>query len=145
MAPLALTPTIITVDRGEFVLKLWKLQVRQYKVVARYPISVGAIGYRTTPGMYFVESKSRTPDWLAPDSDWVPEEKRGKLYKFGEPENPFLGAFISLAEAAGVGIHGTKDPASMGTRASHGCIRMVEADILKLYGKVPVNTPVFIY
>ena len=43
-----------------------------------------------------------------------------------------------------VGIHGTAEEWSIGTRASHGCIRMRVADVIALYRRVPVGTPVLI-
>jgi len=46
--------------------------------------------------------------------------------------------------ANGVGIHGTGEDGSIGTRASHGCIRMHVSDVIRLYKRVPVGTPVLI-
>lgn len=45
----------------------------------------------------------------------------------------------------GYGIHGTNEPASIGRSVSHGCIRLLNSDIEKLYDMVPVGTPVYIY
>ncbi|MEO7369038.1 MAG: L,D-transpeptidase, partial [Gemmatimonadaceae bacterium] len=45
----------------------------------------------------------------------------------------------------GYGIHGTNEPASIGRAASHGCVRMLNEDVEKLYDMVPVGTPVYIY
>ena len=45
----------------------------------------------------------------------------------------------------GYGIHGTNNPASIGQSVSHGCIRVTNEDIAKLYEMVPLGTPVFIY
>ena len=45
----------------------------------------------------------------------------------------------------GYGIHGTDDPSSIGRAASHGCVRLRNEDIAKLYDMVPVGTAVFIY
>ena len=44
----------------------------------------------------------------------------------------------------GVGFHGTSEVGSLGTAASHGCIRMAVPDIEELYDQVPVGTPVYI-
>jgi lipoprotein-anchoring transpeptidase ErfK/SrfK len=44
----------------------------------------------------------------------------------------------------GVGIHGTALGGSIGTRASHGCIRMHVPDVIALYRRVPIGTPVLI-
>ena len=45
----------------------------------------------------------------------------------------------------GYGIHGTDHPESIGRAASHGCVRLRNEDIEKLYDMVPVGTPVYIY
>jgi murein L,D-transpeptidase YafK len=44
----------------------------------------------------------------------------------------------------GIGIHGTNNPASLGTRASAGCIRMANADVAWLYRLLPLGTVVTI-
>ena len=44
----------------------------------------------------------------------------------------------------GAGIHGTTAESSIGTAASHGCIRMRIPDVIDLYDRVPVESPVFI-
>jgi len=46
--------------------------------------------------------------------------------------------------AGGVGIHGTGEGYSIGTRASHGCIRMHVSDVVELFGRVSIGTPVLI-
>lgn len=136
MAPLALTPTVITVNRESFNLDLWKLRrAQRYQRVKRYPIAVGAIGKHTPAGLYFVESKSKEPAWL----------HDGVIYPFSDDRNPFEGGFISLAKTNGVGIHGVRFDPHLGERASHGCIRMGTPDLLEMWGKVPIGTPVFIY
>ena len=45
----------------------------------------------------------------------------------------------------GYGIHGTNEPASIGHAASHGCVRLRNEDVEKLYDMVAVGTPVYIY
>ena len=45
----------------------------------------------------------------------------------------------------GYGIHGTNNPSSIGRSVSHGCVRMRNEDIEKLFEMVPIGTPVFIY
>jgi lipoprotein-anchoring transpeptidase ErfK/SrfK len=55
-----------------------------------------------------------------------------------------LGAF-RLYMGDGYGIHGTDVPSSIGTSASHGCVRLRNEDIETLYQIVKVGTPVFIY
>jgi lipoprotein-anchoring transpeptidase ErfK/SrfK len=66
----------------------------------------------------------------------------GQTIPPGDPRNPLKAAFIALG--GGVGFHGTANLASIGTAASHGCIRMTVPDVLSLYRNVPVGTPVLV-
>ena len=59
------------------------------------------------------------------------------------PGNP-LGTRAMYLNAPGIRIHGTYDTSSVGTYASHGCIRMTIADSEALYPLVPVGTTVLI-
>lgn len=142
-----IAPKVLTVDREKFELTLWRRGWRnQYYPELRRRVALGQIGHETPTGMYWVQSKTHTPDWLAPDADWVPEDLRGKIIPFEDPHNPFDGGFIALAgPETGIGIHGTKFDPAIGTAASHGCIRMIVPDLLNLYSKVAVGTPVFLY
>lgn len=146
--PLRLLPVLVTVNRDDFTVRIYKLKGNQYALGFILPCAIGAVGHTTPAGLYYVDAKNRKPDWLAPNADWVPEEKRGKIFKFDDPTNPFLGGFISLAGNAageGIGFHGTKFDPQLGTRASHGCIRMDVASLDIMFKKVPMGTPVFIY
>jgi lipoprotein-anchoring transpeptidase ErfK/SrfK len=60
----------------------------------------------------------------------------------GSAENPLKARWMGIVN--GVGIHGTGEPGSIGSRASHGCIRMTVPDVIDLYPRVPVGTPVLI-
>lgn len=142
---LNLTPTIVTIDRDRFELTLWKPWLRTYVPKRRVKIAVGAVGHETPAGLYFVEAKTRRPDWKAPDSDWVPEEDRGKIFRFDDPRNPFAGGFISVSSKDGIGIHGTKFEPRIGEAVSHGCIRVTVPTLDVLYRRMPVGTPVFIF
>ncbi|MGH2451438.1 MAG: L,D-transpeptidase, partial [Candidatus Limnocylindria bacterium] len=61
-----------------------------------------------------------------------------------DPENPIKARWMGFSRAAGIGIHGTADEASIGTAASHGCIRMTARDVIDLYERVPLHTPLYI-
>ena len=60
----------------------------------------------------------------------------------GAPNNPLKARWLGIY--AGAGIHGTDDVGSIGSAASHGCIRMRIPDVEELYDEVPVNAPVYI-
>ncbi len=66
---------------------------------------------------------------------------------FGTNQRKYKGVLGThrLELGDGYGIHGTDDPASIGHSVSHGCVRLRNEDIAKLYGMVQVGTPVYIY
>jgi lipoprotein-anchoring transpeptidase ErfK/SrfK len=66
---------------------------------------------------------------------------------YGTTQRRYLGVLGTrrLELGDGYGIHGTDHPESIGKAASHGCVRLRNEDIEKLYDMVPVGTPVFIY
>jgi lipoprotein-anchoring transpeptidase ErfK/SrfK len=130
-------PTFVSVDRGSKVVRLFK----RLRVVRRYRVAVGAAGYETPRGYRRVQSKQRNPAWHAPNRPWA-GELAGQTIPPGDPRNPLKAAFISLGD--GIGFHGTADLASIGTNASHGCIRMRVPDVMHLYRKVPIGTRVLI-
>lgn len=145
MTPLRITPVIITVNRRQFRLCLWKMKANKYRRAVIFPITIGAIGHDTPTGMYFVGSKDTEPDWLAPHADWVPKELQGHIFPITSEHNPFAGGFMSLGGSDGVGIHGVKFDPQLGTKSSHGCIRLATKDFLHIYSMVPKGAPVFIY
>lgn len=66
---------------------------------------------------------------------------------YGTTQRRYLGVLGTrrLELGDGYGIHGTDHPESIGKAASHGCVRLRNEDIEKLYDMVPVGTPVYIY
>jgi lipoprotein-anchoring transpeptidase ErfK/SrfK len=80
------------------------------------------------------------PSWHVPNSPWA-GALAGKVIPPG-PQDPIKARWMGIA--GGAGIHGTSDIGSLGTAASHGCIRMAIPDVVELFDKVQVGTPVFI-
>ncbi|HEU4747323.1 MAG TPA: L,D-transpeptidase [Gemmatimonadaceae bacterium] len=66
---------------------------------------------------------------------------------FGTTARRYLGVLGTrrLKMGDGYAIHGTNQPESIGRSVSHGCVRMRNEDIERLYPMVPVGTPVYIY
>jgi lipoprotein-anchoring transpeptidase ErfK/SrfK len=129
--------TVITIDRGTFTLRLFK----RLHVVKRYRVAVGMPAYPTPTGLFSITSKAVNPAWTAPDSPWA-GAYRNETVAGGSAENPLKARWMGIVN--GVGIHGTGIPESVGTAASHGCIRMTVPDVIDLYPRVPVGTPVLI-
>ncbi|MBJ7347416.1 MAG: L,D-transpeptidase family protein [Thermoleophilaceae bacterium] len=130
-------PTVVTIDRGGFKLRLFK----NLKLKKTYRIAVGRAGLETPAGLYSITSRQDKPVWSVPKSDWA-GKLAGKTIPFGDPRNPIKGRWLGLY--GGVGIHGTSEPASIGSAASHGCIRMLIPDVIELYPSVPMGSPVYV-
>lgn len=143
--------TLAIVDREKFSLRVykWREDTNRWRRNVTFRVTVGAIGHATPAGPYRVVAKSRTPSWQVPSDPSYFEEEWGRIYKFEDPRNPFAGGFISLGghpstNGDGVGFHGTKFPPKVGTRSSHGCVRLELYDLLKLYDRLPIGTNVWI-
>jgi lipoprotein-anchoring transpeptidase ErfK/SrfK len=130
-------PYVITVDRPNFQLRFFK----RLKLAKTYKIAVGRVGLETPAGLYHVQNKAINPAWHVPNRPWA-GKLAGKVIPGGVPENPLKSRWLGIFE--GAGIHGTSDIGSLGSAASHGCIRMAVPDVEELYDQVPVQTPVFI-
>jgi len=129
--------TVITIDRNHFKLRLFKA----LKLRKTYPIAVGMAGLETPAGRYAIQDKEVNPAWHVPNSAWA-GSLAGQTIPGGAPDNPLKARWLGIAN--GVGIHGTAEDWSIGTRASHGCIRMHVSDVIDLYPRVPLGTPVLI-
>jgi hypothetical protein len=130
-------PSYVSVSRSSRTVRLW----RHLRLRRRYRVAVGAAGYDTPAGMHHVLSKQINPTWYVPNRPWA-GSLAGQTIPPGDPRNPLKARFISLG--GGVGFHGTADLASIGQAASHGCIRMTVPDVVSLYRRVSVGTPVLI-
>jgi lipoprotein-anchoring transpeptidase ErfK/SrfK len=128
--------TIITVDRTTFRLRLFKF----LRLVKSYGVAVGRVGLATPPGLYHVQERQVNPSWHVPNAPWA-GSLAGQTIPPG-PNDPLVARWLGLGN--GIGIHGTNEPFSIGSAASHGCIRMLPADVIALYPRVPLGTPVYI-
>jgi len=130
-------PTYLTVDRSNFELTLWQ----ELERVKTYTVAIGAVGFDTPVGTYNIQNMAVDPAWNVPDSNWA-GDLAGTVVPGGTSENPLKERWLGIYD--GAGIHGTDDVASLGSRASHGCVRMAVADVIELYDQVDVGTPIYI-
>jgi lipoprotein-anchoring transpeptidase ErfK/SrfK len=130
-------PFFITVSRPGKRLRLW----HELRLAKTYRIAVGRIGLETPAGLYRIETKVVNPAWHVPNSAWA-GSLAGKIIPPTSPQNPLEARWMGFYD--GAGIHGTADIASLGTAASHGCIRMSVPDVINLYNRVPLHTPIYI-
>jgi len=124
-------PAII-IERNAYRLTIWRAGKRR-----SFGIAVGQAAYPTPSGTFHIVTKQRNPTWFPPDSPWA----AGLGPVPPGVSNP-LGTRWMGTSATAIGIHGTPVSSSIGTAASHGCIRMHIGDAEYLYDQIEVGTPV---
>jgi lipoprotein-anchoring transpeptidase ErfK/SrfK len=108
----------------------------------RYTVGVGRSG-RQWAGSVFIDGKHLSPNWSPPDDVRRDKPSLPDVIPGGSPANPMGVAALTLS-GGDYAIHGTNRPKSIGGFVSYGCIRMFNADITDLYGRVRVGTPVVV-
>jgi lipoprotein-anchoring transpeptidase ErfK/SrfK len=109
----------------------------------RYPVAVGKPG-KQWEGATYVGSKRLRPDWSPPAEVKRDVPSLPDIIPGGAPNNPMGEAALTLGPEGEYAIHGTNRPESVGRFASYGCIRMLNRDILDLFARVRVGTPVIV-
>jgi lipoprotein-anchoring transpeptidase ErfK/SrfK len=129
-------PRYIYVDRSSFTLRFYS----HLKLVKSYTIAVGQQGLETPAGLYHAQDKQVDPSWHVPNSAWA-GSLAGQVIPPG-PADPLKARWIGIFD--GAGIHGTDELSSLGSAASHGCVRMAIPDVIDLYDRVQVGDPIYI-
>lgn len=119
-------PTFALVDKYNFTL--YYVQDQILKKI--YPIATGRPRTPTPVGQFIMAQKEVMP---YPNTGWG--VRRMKIYTPAE---------YARGHWAGYAVHGTNNPASIGTEASHGCVRMFNQDVTELSQMMPLKTPVVI-
>jgi lipoprotein-anchoring transpeptidase ErfK/SrfK len=127
----------IVVDVSDNTLQLYE----GLKVVKEYRVATGTASFPTPVGTFEIVDKRENPTWYNPD----PEGWGADLpLSIGPgPGNP-LGTRAMYLNAPGIRIHGTWSSSSIGTAASHGCIRMHISDSEELYPLVEMGARVIV-
>lgn len=108
----------------------------------RYPVAVGKPGKQWF-GTKAIDGKYVQPAWSPPSEVKRDNPRLPNLIAGGSPHNP-MGAAAMTLSGGEYAIHGTNRPSSVGTWASYGCIRMYNQDVVDLYDRVSVGTPVYV-
>jgi lipoprotein-anchoring transpeptidase ErfK/SrfK len=112
------------------------------EVEKSFPVATAKPGFTTPVGNWIIDAKAVDPVWHNPALDsWGADEP---AVVPGGPGNPMGPRALYLSAPGLIRIHGTNDEASIGHYASHGCIRMHNADVVRLYPLAPVGTQVII-
>ena len=133
----AANETVVTVAREGKTVRVFK----RGEMVRSYRVAVGMPKYPTPLGRFSVQLKQIDPPWNVPDAEWA-GKLAGTTVPGGSPENPLKARWIGFSGS--VGFHGTDSVDSIGSAASHGCVRMTVPDVIDLYDRVEVGTPVLV-
>jgi lipoprotein-anchoring transpeptidase ErfK/SrfK len=119
-----------------------------YLVVApgeaiRYTIAVGKAG-KQWRGVKYVEEMQVDPAWAPPAEVKRDNPRLPDVIPGGSPRNPMGARVIGLGPGGQYAIHGTNMPNTIGTAASYGCFRMHNSDVIDLYARVQMGTPVVV-
>ena len=112
--------------------------------IASFPVAVGREEYATPTGRFKVKEKLVDPHFQV--FDWGDPDRVFKTVEPG-PSNPLGQRWIGFATSEfgwQIGFHGTPNPELLGRAVSHGCVRMRNRDVVDLYGRVEVGTPVIV-
>ncbi len=123
----------ITVNVPAFKLTLWQ----NGKEVATYPVGVGRKNFPIPIGERAANKVILNPAWIPPDSSWVRASSSVEPYErieASDPRNPLGKIKIPLGDA--YLIHEAAKPSDIGSLVSHGCVRMLTADIFDLTEKI---------
>jgi L,D-transpeptidase-like protein/putative peptidoglycan binding protein len=138
-------PEVTKEDLGyTIVVDLSELRLHLYsglREVRTFPVAAGQPAYPTPMGEWHIVDKVENPSWINPDPEGWGASLPASIPP--GPGNP-LGTRALYLDAPGIRIHGTSASYSIGTYASHGCIRMYMDDVEQLFGIVPVGTTVHI-
>ncbi len=127
-------------EKIHLVIRLSDRRVYVYQdeqLKTSYPIAIGREGWETPTGTYKIIQKIPNPSWKHPFT--------GEIIPPG-PENPLGERWIGFWTDGTnyIGFHGTPNEETVGQAASHGCVRMLNQDVLALFEKVGIGTTVVV-
>jgi L,D-transpeptidase ErfK/SrfK len=136
--------------RKGIVLNLAAMRLFHFKsegglqAVSTFPVGVGTAERPTPMGKMYITRKRLRPSWYVPASIAADHRKKGDPLPAIVPPGPLnpLGDHALYLSKSGYLVHGTNKPASVGLRATNGCIRLYPEDIRRLYETTPLKTPV---
>lgn len=139
-----LTKPEVTSDSFDQVLLVRHNERKVYlyengKIARSWTVAVGQPGYPTPTGIYSVTELRYMPTWVNPAPDTWGADMPAEI---GPGTSNPLGVRAINWSASGIRFHGTENIASLGTAASHGCVRMSNTDVIELYDIVEVGTPI---
>ena len=136
-APAEVAGVSVKIDVSERTLYV----IEGDEVIRSYGVAVGKPGHATPRGSYSMRRIIWNPRWVPPKAEWA-KKKTAKAP--GDPNNP-MGRVKIFFREPDYYLHGTNAPESIGSAASHGCVRLRNDDIIELaqllmdHGNAPVE------
>ena len=132
--------SIVAQETLRLELRLGERKVYVFKndqIIASYPVAIGRAGWETPTGNFVVRDMIENPGWE--------NFRTGEVMPPGE-DNPLGVRWISFWTDGvnEIGFHGTPNEELIGQAVSHGCVRMRNQDVVALYNKVAIGTPVVV-
>jgi hypothetical protein len=108
-----------------------------------FPVAIGRPPWETPTGRFRVREMVENPDWV--QFDWNNPSRTIRRVPPG-PKNPLGLRWIGFATAHGweIGFHGTPRPELLGQAVSHGCVRMRNSDVVKVFERITIGTTVIV-
>lgn len=134
------TPPMVVAEVVRLELRLGERKVYVFKndqIIASYPVAIGRAGWETPTGNFAVRDMIENPGWE--------NFRTGEVMPPGE-DNPLGVRWISFWTDGvnEIGFHGTPNEELIGQAVSHGCVRMRNQDVMALFNKVAIGTPVVV-
>lgn len=131
---------VVATDILRLELRLGERKVyvfRDSQVIASYPVAIGRSGWETPTGNFVVRDMIENPGWE--------NFRTGEVMPPGG-DNPLGVRWISFWTDGvnEIGFHGTPNEELIGQAVSHGCVRMRNQDVMALFSKVAIGTPVVV-
>ncbi len=123
-------PFNAVVYKDTFTMDLYLQRV----YVKTYRVGLGTVDRDTPPGRWRVKKGGKLirPKWT--------DDETGRVYSGSDPDYPLGSRWVAIEglddaikDRSGFALHGTKDPESIGTRSSRGCIRLYNGDVIEVY------------
>jgi lipoprotein-anchoring transpeptidase ErfK/SrfK len=127
--------TLLVVDLSDRQVYVYQQNANTRTLKASYKIAIGQKGWETPIGNYQILAMQKYPAWQHPIT--------GAVVPPGSA-NPLGARWIQFTTSnfLEIGFHGTEQTETIGSAASHGCVRMRNQDIIQLYDQVSLGTPV---
>ncbi len=115
------------------------------KLLAAYPVSIGSEDTGTPTGEWKVTGMEKLPTFRYDEKMLKEGERSAQFYMLPPGPNSPAGVLWIALNKKGIGIHGTKEPETIGRSLSHGCVRLANWDIVRLAERIKNGVPVSIF